>query len=80
MVFIHLQHFVEKILKPFFVLGLRSFRLYPVGADSAKFLSLKKKEKGIYIIHIYALILIYKIRNSILFLQQSRNLQLLFAD
>ena len=39
-----------------------------------------KKEKGIYIIHIYALILIYKIRNSILFLQQSRNLQFLFAD
>ena len=52
MVFIHLQHFVEKILKPFFVLGLRSFRLYPVGADSAKFLSLKKKKKA-YILFIY---------------------------
>ena len=80
MVFIHLQHFVEKILKPFFVLGLRSFRLYSVGADSAKFYHFKKRKRGIYIIHIYALILIYKIRNSILFLQQSRNLQFLFAD
>ena len=80
MVFTHLQHFVEKILKPFFVLGLRSFRLSAVGADSTKFLWLLKRKKGIYIIHIYALILIYKIRNSILFLQQSRNLQFLFAD
>ena len=79
MVFTHLQHFVGKILKPFFILGLRSFRLSAAGADSAKFYCFKK-EKGIYIIHIYALILIYKIRNSILFLLQFRNLQLLFVD